>query len=309
VIANQRTSMSSYPGMIFSSDDFYVLDSGLVLLETTLNILNEKLYSLSDPRSTVMAWIRNVIANRLASTGDEWSAVFAHYNSGTYNNQWMIVDYKRFTPNASKLAPGTLTLFEQIPGFTKSADVTPILQKDKYWASYNRPFFAETNERSMFEHFATAEGATKAEKEMFTYHQCPRAQLFRREADDIDSLDDLKEVLRLNRYDMDPISAGCPGNAIAARYDLKPKPGSKCDVTAAKANGATDAKVTNAALAARMQAYAVAGPTDDDCDEFVWSKTKFVKPPGQPDRFNFDWKLMAFAADATTATPATAKKM
>lgn len=296
---SQRTHMSSYPGMIFSSDDFYVLDSGLVLLETTLNILNEKLYSLSDPQSTVMAWIRNIIANRLASNGAEWAGLFAHYNSGTYNNQWMIVDYNRFDPNAKTLKPGTLTLFEQIPGFTKSMDVTSVLQKERYWASYNRPFFAETNARSMFEHFATAEGNTQQEKELFTYAQCPRARLFAREAPDVNDLEDLKEVLRLNRYEMDPISAGCPGNAIAARYDLKPvgtaDATAKCEVTALRANGATDAKVTNYALAQKLQAYAVAGPTDDDCEPFDWSKTKFKKPAGQPDVFDFDWKLMKFA--------------
>ncbi len=67
----------------------------------------------------VMAWIRNLVANRLASNGAEWSNVFGHYNSGTYNNQWMIVDYKLFNPKAEALAPGTLWLFEQIPGFTK----------------------------------------------------------------------------------------------------------------------------------------------------------------------------------------------
>ncbi len=38
--------------------------------------------------------MRAIIANLLATTGTEWAATFSKYNSGTYNNQWMIVDYK-----------------------------------------------------------------------------------------------------------------------------------------------------------------------------------------------------------------------
>jgi len=277
--------------MIFSSDDFYILDSGLVLLETTINILDEKLYALSDPRSTLMAWIRNIIANRLAGTGKEWCDLFGRYNSGTYNNQWMIVDYKRFDPRSPTLAPGTLWLVEQIPGFVKSRDVTPVLQRNGYWASYNRPFFKEVNERSMFEHYAEAKGNTAREKELFTYNQCPRAKIFAREQSKVTDLESLKRLMRLNSYLTDPISKGCPGTAIAARYDIPPI-SHNCDV-GVKANGATDAKVTNFKMAAGLQAFAVNGPTTDECPPFSWpANPKFKRPPGHPDVWHFPWKLM-----------------
>jgi hypothetical protein len=100
----------------------------------------------------------------------------------------------------------------------------------------------------------------------------------------------------LNQYVTDSISDGCPGNAIAARYDLKPT-NKKCDVMQLRANGATDAKVTNAEMAGRLESEAVAGPTDDDQEPFDWSLTTFKKPAGQPDVFDFDWKLMK--ADTT----------
>jgi len=290
---SQRLVMSSYPGMIFSSDDFYILDSGLVLLETTLNILDEKLYSHADPRATVMAWIRNLVANRLASTGKEWTSLFAHYNSGTYNNQWMVVDYKLFDPNKATLAPGTLWLVEQIPGFTKSMDVTSLLEKNHYWASYNRPFFKETNSLSMFEHFAEAAGKTTEEKELFTYNQCPRAKIFARDQNKVTNLESMKKILRYNHYQTDSVSAGCPGASIAARFDLPVVPGHKCDVLKLKANGATDGKVTNAALVSLMQAYAVSGPSNDNLPTFDWSKTSFKKPPLLPNIWNFAWKLMS----------------
>jgi len=35
-----------------------------------------------------------------------------------YNNQWMVVDYKAFVPNAKKLEAGLLYVLEQIPSVT-----------------------------------------------------------------------------------------------------------------------------------------------------------------------------------------------
>jgi len=172
-------------------------------------------------------------------------------------------------------------------------DVTSILQQNGYWASYNRPFFKETNELSMFEKYATSVGSTKEEKELFTYNQCPRAKIFAREQSKVVDIASMKQVLRLNRYQTDSVSAGCPGNAIAARYDLKATASAKCDVTALKANGATDAKVTNSKLASMLQAEAVGGPTSDEQTPFNWATSTFKKPPGQPDLWNFAWKVMS----------------
>jgi len=33
----------------------------------------------------------------------------------SYNNQWMVVDYKAFTPGSARPPPGVLTVLEQIP--------------------------------------------------------------------------------------------------------------------------------------------------------------------------------------------------
>ncbi|NXE38537.1 PLBLB protein, partial [Ptilorrhoa leucosticta] len=129
---------SSYPGTIFSVDDFYILSSGLVTLETTIGNNNPALWKYLDPRGSVLEWLRNIVANRLARSGPEWAAVFRRFNSGTYNNQWMVVDYKAFTPGRASPAPGVLTVLEQIPGLVVVADQTELLYQQGYWASYNR---------------------------------------------------------------------------------------------------------------------------------------------------------------------------
>ena len=48
----------------------------------------------------------------------------------------MIIDNKQFVAG-QPLRPNTLWVVEQIPGYTVSADVTNILQKQGYWGSYN----------------------------------------------------------------------------------------------------------------------------------------------------------------------------
>src|SRR5699024_5870559 len=89
---SKSVAMSSYPGLVYSADDFYITSSGLVIQETTNNDYDNRTYRL-DPRKMVFEFIRNAVANRMATSGMEWSLTFAYENSGTYNNQFMIVDY------------------------------------------------------------------------------------------------------------------------------------------------------------------------------------------------------------------------
>lgn len=35
------------------------------------------------PQNCVLTWTRAIVANRMATSGDEWTKIFARYNSGT----------------------------------------------------------------------------------------------------------------------------------------------------------------------------------------------------------------------------------
>ncbi|XP_017325186.1 putative phospholipase B-like 2 isoform X2 [Ictalurus punctatus] len=140
LIPGHTQAFSSYPGSIFSGDDFYILSSGLVTMETTIGNSNPDLWKFVKPQGSVMEWLRNIVANRLARSGKEWADIFSQYNSGTYNNQWMIVDYKSFIPGRLGLSKGLLTVLEQIPGMIQTADKTEELYNTSYWASYNIPY-------------------------------------------------------------------------------------------------------------------------------------------------------------------------
>ena len=119
--ANQ--SFSSYPGILMSGDDFYMLSSGLATMETTNGNMNSDLWKFVVPES-VMEGVRSVVANRLALTAEDWCQIFEVYNSGTYNNQWMIADYNKFQPESPHLKAGTFYVLEQIPNKVEYRDVS-----------------------------------------------------------------------------------------------------------------------------------------------------------------------------------------
>ena len=134
--ANQ--SFSSYPGILMSGDDFYMLSSGLATMETTNGNMNSDLWKFVVPES-VMEGVRSVVANRLALTAEDWCQIFEVYNSGTYNNQWMIADYNKFQPESPHLKAGTFYVLEQIPNKVEYRDMSAYLQQEKYWGSFNIP--------------------------------------------------------------------------------------------------------------------------------------------------------------------------
>lgn len=71
--------------------------ANMTIIETTIVNYNDILYQNIIPIS-VPEWMRVVVANRLSNSGKDWVDRFFVYNDGTYNNQWMISDFKQFTP-------------------------------------------------------------------------------------------------------------------------------------------------------------------------------------------------------------------
>lgn len=63
-----------------------------VTLETTIGNSNPALWKFVQPKGTVFEWLRNIVANRLAATGEEWADIFSKYNSGT----WVLHTRKTF---------------------------------------------------------------------------------------------------------------------------------------------------------------------------------------------------------------------
>lgn len=285
---NAHVVFSSWPGMISSEDDFYITSSGLVVLETTNNVYNYSLYNRLTPNS-VLSWIRAVTANYLASTPEEWHNVMKQYNSGTYNNQWMVINMRNpFTDATNKtLRANTLVIGSQLPGFYQNQDVTGHINKYGYWPSYNVPYLKDAwvlaGYQVMAEHYGNS----------YTWDMAPRAQVFRQREESATDMATLKKLMRYNDFQHDPIAKGCPMNQLASRGDLSPKGLEGCYRAAF---GAVNAKITSSKRSDGFTADIVAGPTHDTQPVFSWTPeidAEFQTAHyGQPTTWNFDWQTV-----------------
>jgi hypothetical protein len=134
----KKVTFSSYPATLSSLDDMYMMSgSNLLMTQTTNSIFNATLWDLVVPES-LLAWQRVRTANQLATSGPDWFNLVSKYNSGTYNNQYMILDMKLFNP-LNALPANTLFVVEQIPGLVQGSDVTNQLEQG-FWPSYNVPY-------------------------------------------------------------------------------------------------------------------------------------------------------------------------
>ena len=70
-VAAKRVSFSSYPGYLNSLDDFYMMDSGLGMVQTSNPVLNNSVLADVKPES-LLAWQRVRVAHALAHTGEDF---------------------------------------------------------------------------------------------------------------------------------------------------------------------------------------------------------------------------------------------
>ncbi|XP_049878253.1 putative phospholipase B-like 2 [Pectinophora gossypiella] len=299
LIPGRKMSLSSYPAFIQSTDDFYIISSGLVAGETTIGNSNRTLFELVQPVGQILEYARVMVANRLARSGEEWVEIFQKHNSGTYNNQWYIVDYNMFKPctkqQAAVIKPGLLWVVEQLPGYTEAADLTEELKRETYFPSYNIPYFPTVFNMSGGNERVAAFG------DWFGYHTNPRAKIVKEKQAGIHNLRDMYHAMRYNDFKHDPLSrceacnppySAC--NAIAARNDLNPANGTfPFRALGHRSHGATDAKITSAYLRSTYQFVAVASPTHNisrGIPPFSWSQFdmgRTVSHVGHPDTWLF----------------------
>lgn len=270
-ISSRIMSMSSSPGMLGSLDDWYELgedttNTSMVVTETSVQIYNTQAYVHDVKPQSALCWIRMLVANALATSAPRWAETFSKSPSGTYNNQWMVLDVQKFNPG-TKPPADTFWVLEEVPGRIKSKDSTDDLTKDGYWGSYNVLKFDSTREVS-------------GEEESYT--ECVRARLAKAMQSHITSLEKMQHFIGWNDYQHSEISAD-PMDAIMARGDLLSTP---------YAVGGIDAKVSSATLVQNgLVSIARAGPTVNSLDPFCWSSMPYDDTPhhGHPQCFKYQW--------------------
>jgi Phospholipase B len=305
-VPGQIISFSSYPGMLgFSDDDYYqIAPSMLWVSETTVDNNNATLWKYVTAEGTLLDWARNIIANRLANNASEWAPTFLRYNSGTYNNMMHVLDTKLFKQyladgGRGDLPEQLLTITEQVPGpFSKTNDVTPLLQQRSYWSSYNRYYdpqlFVLTNQTAL----------VNAYGDHFSYSLTARAQIFAREQSTVVDMPSFQALMRYNAFQTDPVGTqGCTNgarsasNAIAERGDLTPAGDGCIDDIGQQDEGATDVKATSYKMmmenGGKFTSLVISGPTTyNNQPVFCWSTSPFntnTPHDGLPDCYDFPW--------------------
>ncbi|XP_048758245.2 phospholipase B-like 1 [Ostrea edulis] len=269
----KRVSFSSYPGFLESLDDFYHMSSNMVMLQTTNNVFNKTLYNYVKPES-LFAWQRVRVANMIANGGEEWAKIVAQYNSGTYNNQYMIIDLKKIHLKSS-IEDDALWVVEQIPSLVESGDQSAILRTG-YWASYNVPFFEKVYNLSGYPEVVAKEGTD------FSYQLAPRAKIFRRDEGKVMDLASMKKIMRYNDYKNDLYSEGNSCNTICCRGDLREKE--------PKPSGCYDTKVSDYKMALNFEADIVNGPTlGSGLPPFSWTPAFKQAHIGLPTTYKFEF--------------------
>jgi len=291
-----RSDFSSSPGLLASIDDFYILKSSaqanLAVIETSIDIYNRTYLDYIKPES-VLAWMRVVTANEMATNGSTWSNIFSESASGTYMDQWMVIDMNKFTPGTAPSA-GFFTVLEEMPGSVHWEDMTDHIVKATYWASYNNPYFTDIRDK-------TGQTALCIKNSLECYSTDPRGQIFHHLQKDVKTVADLQVVMQYNHWQTDALSMNDSCRAIACRGDLE------ADLALWSPHGAVDAKVSSYKLASSQIdshippiVHAKLGPTVDSQIPFCWAQFdnvtdmagQNIKHRGHPRCFNFDWVNM-----------------
>ncbi|KAF4672364.1 hypothetical protein FOL46_009073 [Perkinsus olseni] len=143
---------SSYPGCISSTDDWVIRPSmWLVSFETTTNIIQPGQFGT--PEFTP-DFIRIMIVVSLSHDTESWKNIMETCDlpSGTYNSQWLVVDYQKVKQAAddksANLLDGSVMVLESAPGAEEneygvfeSRDMSKHVSENGHFAGFNEAMF------------------------------------------------------------------------------------------------------------------------------------------------------------------------
>ena len=205
---------SSYPGLLFSSDEYYIIRNNLAIVQTSLNVLNGYIYkNLIDVEKYIPEFMRLMIVNMLSSTGKQWKENYylINKNNHLYQASFIVIDYNNINSTSD-----LMYIVEDIPGSVKYTDYTEQLREKGYYGSFNLPFFKKDHGKKcgLFQF-----------KDIDFYGDIsynPRQYICDNLAPKVKNMKDFKNLLTYNRYKMksdleDDPSVDNPNGGIAVR--------------------------------------------------------------------------------------------
>ncbi|OHT16034.1 Phospholipase B-like protein C [Tritrichomonas foetus] len=276
--------LSTRIGMVGSVDDFYVSDSNLMVFETSLLNMNETLLKSYVHPKRLNYWVRANTAMFVAQNGTHWIDIFMKDNSGTYNNDYYIIDVNKFTPG-EKPTKDLVWLVEQTPSdIIYKSDVTQNLTTKGHIASFNVPVSSEIYDLMDYK--------SRADIDVLYvpfFENC-RYLISEREMPKVENFEDFKQIGRFNQYLTDPVSNGNPLATIAARNELN---------TSLENDdffeGALDNKVCRASdVFTKFMVHVINSPTNSVKDNvpvftFNFDRLKNYPHDGLPETFDFQY--------------------
>jgi len=268
--AVSQVTMSSYPGCVSSTDDYFITGKGFVAMSTSLWLPSSGPDSMpAVTNEGLPSFLRALMATRIATQPRMWAKIYGLIKGIAGAKQWLIADYSKLKEN-QPIVNDTLWMVESLPRTQRAGDVSHILNSGGFFEAHGVPHFRDI--RLIYGLPAEGPGS---------YQEARQVALIDK-GGTISTIGNAREVLREvkpSRSNQLPISK---------RGDLDP--------TVPIPAGSIDAKVTNKCLMKKLALQAISGPPAlADGSIFEWQPTGkhtlFAGWPkaGLPNKWNFTW--------------------
>jgi hypothetical protein len=214
-------NFSSYPGVLFSGDDFYLLDSKVGVLQTTLTVINKFSYkNLIDLKKYIPEFMRLQICNFTSNSAKDWVDTYRSFQNHMYITQWLVIDYNLLKKmnQGEKINEGLVYLVEEAPKSILFKDLTETILEKKFYGSFNVSYFPEHQNILGMSHFNKVN--------FFDKDYNPRYYILEKLQENIKDVEGFKKVIMYNGFGksdspvIDDPSFKDPGNGISSRDDL-----------------------------------------------------------------------------------------
>lgn len=290
-------SFSSYPGVLFSADDYYVINSRLSIHQTTLNTLNDNIYvDVINYDKFIFAFIKIMTVNFRSNSAKEWVSLYTLEKNSLYITQWVVVDYK-VLEDINKLIKRQneedivffnelIYIVEEIPRQILNEDSSKRLYSTGYITSFNSLYFKENKKLMGYENYSIFN--------LNSSRVYPREYIANKIHSSILNINDFNKNLisyngfQLNNKEFDDPSDSNPTYGIMSRGDLK-----NIDKSY---QGGIDYKTINLKMIKQNKFYAKLGPTSyGNCGIFEFNDNDdMTYYKGVSRRFNFSEIVFSF---------------
>jgi len=281
-----KISMSSYPGCVSSTDDYFITEPGFVIMSTNLWVPTSGKYSMpAKTNDGVAVFVRALIATRLAAQPRQWGKIYGDISGIAGAKQWIVTNYANFcakkeAQGCPAVSKGTVFLFESLPTIERFGDVSKEVHEHGFFEAHGVPHFRQIREifglkpigpdafnaklkSALIEKASSAENAAAARGILQQVHVGPS----------------------INGNVQQPITTRDDEKKNAEKLDQPPIP-----------EGGIDAKLTTSCLVKSMQAQVISRPAvDAESPPFVWDTSGLNSWPhnGVPNKWDFAWQNFA----------------